>query len=50
MVGEVLPGSAPVLKGLDDGEHLPVVDLIVAFGLLHGGGAECNRVPEIVVD
>src|SRR5690606_1432119 len=40
---------APVLESLDNGQHLPVVDLVVPFGGLHGGGSECNGVPEAVI-
>jgi hypothetical protein len=49
-LGKSFQEVPPVLEGLDDGEHLPVVDLVVAFSLLHGGRAECNGVPEIVFE
>jgi hypothetical protein len=48
-LGRSFQEVSPVLEGLNDGEHLPVVDLVIAFGLLHGGGAECDGVPEIIV-
>ena len=40
---------APGLQGTDDCEHLTVVDLIVAFSVVHRLGVESNRVPFAVL-
>ena len=47
-LGKSFEEVAPVFEGFDDGEHFSVVDLVVAFGGLHGGGAESDWMPKTI--